>query len=701
VSTTPLFLTPPGGRTPPVIAALSAELGLAARAIDALPAPQSLGDEQPVVLLLDAQLATSLADVEALAGRVAILGIGEAGAATPSDVFPEGALCGFLAADAPERQARLALRAAVRHAGALVAARREAAEAARRMEETAELSRIGVALSTERDLPTLLTMILEQARRLSNADAGSLYLVEKEERGGGLGFGEGERGKERGTATVAKHDAAKGNADKGIASNGNANVLRFKLSQNFTLPDLPFAEYTVPLNASSISGAAAVTGETINFDDAYALGPGDRFQFNRSFDERFGYRTKSMLTIPMRTHRDEIVGVLQLINRKRDAAARLTTPAIVEEQVLPFDAHAVSLVSALASQAAVAIENGRLYEDIERLFEGFVMASVTAIESRDPTTSGHSSRVAVYTTGLATAIDRVDSGPYGRVRFSREELRELRYASLLHDFGKVGVREQVLVKQKKLYPSDLSIIRHRFNYLLQRTDLQYERERAQYLWEHGRTNYEDALLRLDRARAAARDELQRYLDAIVRANEPTILPEGTFEELAEINERLYVDFDGTEKPLLSDDELRYLMINRGNLDERERREIESHVTHTYRFLEQIPWTRELKGIPLIAWGHHEKLDGSGYPRGVRADVIPVQTRMMTISDIYDALTATDRPYKRAVPAERALDILHDEAKHGHIDTALLSAFVEARVFEAVPPSEGRRSVTGRRLTPTG
>jgi len=636
---------------------------LALRAIESPPLAASLGDEQPVVILLDAALAASTPDLDAWSTRAALLGVGDEGTHGPSDALPEGVLCGYMATDAPDRQARLALRAAVRHAGALVAARREAADASRRTAEIAELTRIGVALSTERDLPTLLTMILEQARRLSSADAGSLYLVEKGE--------------------------------------GNAGVLRFKLSQNFSLPDLPFSEYTVPLNASSIAGAAAVTGETINFDDAYALGPGDQFQFNRSFDERFGYRTKSMLTIPMRTHRDETVGVLQLINRKHDATARLATPADVEREVLSFDAHAVSLVSALASQAAVAIENGRLYEDIERLFEGFVMASVTAIESRDPTTSGHSSRVAVYTTGLARAIDRVDSGPYRHLRFSREELRELRYASLLHDFGKVGVREQVLVKQKKLYPSDLSIIRHRFQFLLQRAELQYERERAQYLWEHGRTMYEEALQKLERSRTAAREELQRYLDAIVRANEPTILPEGTFEELTEINERIYVDFDGTEKPLLSDDELRYLMINRGNLDERERREIESHVTHTYRFLDQIPWTRELKGIPGIAWGHHEKLDGSGYPRGIVADAIPVQTRMMTISDIYDALTATDRPYKRAVPAERALDILRDEAKHGHLDTALLGAFVEAKIFETVPPAAGRKSTSGRRFTPTG
>ncbi|MBI2407120.1 MAG: GAF domain-containing protein [Gemmatimonadetes bacterium] len=663
--TTPLLLVA-AGRTFAAFPTLGAEPGFAVRRIASLVACGELPDNQPVVALLDATLAADAASVAALADRVAFVGIGAAGAVEPDASLPAAALCAFVADDAPPALARTALHGAVRHAAALVATRRVAADAAARASQIAELTRIGVALSTERDLPTLLTMILEQARRLSSADAGSLYLVERTE--------------------------------AGAAGGPVGAVLRFKLSQNFTLPDLPFSEFTMPLNASSVAGAAAVTGEPIVFDDAYALGPGDRFQFNRSFDQKFGYRTKSMVTIPMRTHRDETVGVLQLINRKRTPTTRLTTPDDVEREVLPFDAHAVALVRALASQAAVAIENGRLYEDIERLFEGFVMASVTAIESRDPTTSGHSSRVAVYTTGLAAAIDRVDGGPYGAVRFSREEMRELRYASLLHDFGKVGVREQVLVKQKKLYPSDLAIIRHRFQFLLQRADLQYERERAQYLWEHGRTNYDEALRTLEAARGEARDQLQRFLDAIQRANEPTILPEGTFEELSEINERVYVDFDGTEKPLLSDDELRYLMINRGNLDERERREIESHVTHTYRFLDQIPWTRELKGIPLIAWGHHEKLDGTGYPRGVRANDIPVQTRMMTISDIYDALTATDRPYKRAVPAERALDILHDEATHGHVDQTLLAAFVEARVFEAVP-SEGRRSGANRRITP--
>jgi HD-GYP domain-containing protein (c-di-GMP phosphodiesterase class II) len=362
-------------------------------------------------------------------------------------------------------------------------------------------------------------------------------------------------------------------------------------------------------------------------------------------------------------------------------AFAIDTPRI-EREVSTYDQRSVELVSALASQAAVAIENSRLYEDIERLFEGFVTAAVMAIESRDPATSGHSSRVATMSVGLAEAVDRGGDGPYRGVRFTREQLRELRYAGLLHDFGKVGVREQVLVKEKKLYPEDLEIIRHRFAYLLQAADLEFEHRRAELLARDG-SRCGAAIEQLENARQASRTDLRRYLDIIVAANEPTVLPETTSDELRDIHRQTYVDFDGTTRPLLSDHELQFLMIRQGNLDDRERREIESHVTHTYRFLEQIPWTRELKGVPLIAYGHHERLNGRGYPRAVGADEIPVQTRMMTIVDVFDALTATDRPYKRAVPWANALDILQMEANSGMLDTYLLKTFIDARVFEAL------------------
>jgi HD-GYP domain-containing protein (c-di-GMP phosphodiesterase class II) len=477
---------------------------------------------------------------------------------------------------------------------------------------------------------------------------------------------------------------------------GNPSTLRFKLSMNITLPELPFTEYTIPISNTSLAGYVAATGDPLMIADVYLLPEHVTYRQNRSFDEKFGYRTKSMLVLPMRTHRDETIGVLQLINRKRDGLVPLTSTAIVEQQVVPFDQRAADLVAALAAQAAVAIENSRLYEDIERLFEGFVTAAVTAIEARDPTTSGHSFRVATLTTNLAEAVDSVGEGPYRETKFSREQLRELRYAGLLHDFGKVGVREQVLVKQKKLYGHDLTILRHRFQNLLQQSDLEFERERAEHLLANGERDYGQVVQHLEMLRRERRDQLTAWLDAIVRANEPTILPEGSFEELEEIGRQTYTDFDGIERPLLTEEELRFLMINKGNLDPRERREIESHVTHTYRFLQQIPWTRELSGIPTIAFGHHEKLNGTGYPRGVNELEIPVQTRMMTIADIYDALTATDRPYKRAVTAERAIDILHAEAKGGHIDPHLLSTFVQAQVFTKVAPSEGTR----RRTTTT-
>jgi hypothetical protein len=291
--------------------------------------------------------------------------------------------------------------------------------------------------------------------------------------------------------------------------------------------------------------------------------------------------------------------------------------------------------------------------------------------------------VATLTVGLAEAVDRGGEGPYRDVTFTREQLRELRYAGLLHDFGKVGVREQVLVKQKKLYPEDLQTIRSRFEFLLQATDLTFERARIDVLLSGGREAHDAAIEQLQATRNAARERLLRFRNAIVVANEPTILVEDNFGELAEISRQTYVDFDGVERPLLAEHELQYLMIPKGTLDDRERLEIESHVTHTYRFLEQIPWTRELRGVPEIAYLHHEKLNGTGYPRAIMGASIPVQTRMMTIADIFDALTASDRPYKRALPWQRAVDILQREANEGMLDKHLLASFISARVFASV------------------
>ena len=620
------------------------------RRIPALPTARALDLERPTVIMLDRALIGSAGDagvrLEELASLVALVGVGEPGEVEPPEGMPLELLSGYLPGDAPVPTVFATLHGAFRHAAALLATRRARSDAEERARELAELTAIGAAMGTERDLNTLLDLILTQARRVTTSDAGSLYLVERDE-------------------------------------SGVPRQLRFAMAQNFSLPAIPFSSFTVPIDHSSLAGYVAATGEPLVIGDVYLLPDDVSYRQNRSFDDAFGYRTRSMLVLPMRSHRDEIVGVLQLINRKRAAEIRLLSDDIVAREVLDFDERCVTRATALASQAAVAIENGRLYEDIERLFEGFVTAAVTAIESRDPTTSGHSGRVATLTVKLAEVVDRVNDGPYRHVNFNRQQLRELRYAGLLHDFGKVSVREQVLVKEKKLYPHDLELIRHRFAYLVQRADLEYERERAEHLLSRGGDGYGELVATLDEERRRRHRELRCFLEQIALANEPTVLPEGSFDALHRIRERTYVDFEGQVRPLLEDHELQFLMIRQGNLDDEERREIESHVTHTYRFLEQIPWTRELRAIPQIAYGHHEKLNGRGYPNALDGSAIPVQTRMMTISDIYDALTATDRPYKRAVSCDNALDILRMEARDGMLDHDLLDAFIGARVFDSV------------------
>jgi response regulator RpfG family c-di-GMP phosphodiesterase len=315
------------------------------------------------------------------------------------------------------------------------------------------------------------------------------------------------------------------------------------------------------------------------------------------------------------------------------------------------------------------------------LFEGFVRASVVAIEARDPATSGHSFRVANLTVALAEAADRVASGPLAQVKFSSEDLRTIRYAALLLDFGKVGVREEILVKAKKLHPSQLDRVRERFRLARRTLEWSAAQARLDFVLANGPEAYRGRLPIFDVELQASVARLEDQLAEVERANEPTVLADGSFERLREIAKVTFSDVDGAPRPMLRDEEVRWLSLRKGSLSERERQQIEAHVVHTYRFLRQIPWTSEIRRIPAIALGHHEKLNGSGYPYKLSAPDIPVQTRMMTISDIFDALSAADRPYKKAVPVERALDILSGEVKDGALDADLFDLFIEARVYD--------------------
>jgi len=639
-----LLLHPPGWHPDAVAPALETSQ-VEARAVRQAK-DLAVRDDRPTVFLLDAE-SRSAFPVDVMRSFVdaggAIVALGRNGETDVPEGLPTEFLSGFLTQPTSPRRLLVAIRAGFREAAARAETARARGEAAQRSREIGELTRIGVALGTERDIRTLLDLILTQSRRITQSDAGSLYLVETNE--------DGDR------------------------------RLRFRLAQTYSKPEAPFVEHTIPVDRGSLAGYCAVTGDPLVIDDAYFLPPDVEYTINRSFDERYGYRSKSMLVIPMKDHKDEIIGVLQLINRKRNFDAILVTPADVQQQVIPYSKRTVELVTALAGQAAVAIENSRLYENIEKLFEGFVLAAVHAIEQRDPTTYGHSGRVAGMTVGLAEVVDRAADGPYRDITFSREQLKEIRYAALLHDFGKVGVREQVLIKAKKLYPSDLGLVRHRHAFIRRTAEREFWRKRAEYLEANGKKGYEGFVNELDASHKQELAELDRFLEVVLQANEPSILPDGSFDELEAWSKRNYLAFDGATEPFLSPDEMRYLTIRKGSLDDAERHEIESHVTHTYQFLQRIPWTRELQQIPLIAYTHHEKMDGRGYPRRVNADAIPIQARMMTISDIYDALTAQDRPYKRAVSIDRALDILTTEVKEGQLDADLYKLFIDARVFQ--------------------
>ncbi|MEP6861117.1 MAG: HD domain-containing phosphohydrolase, partial [Deltaproteobacteria bacterium] len=293
----------------------------------------------------------------------------------------------------------------------------------------------------------------------------------------------------------------------------------------------------------------------------------------------------------------------------------------------------------------------------------------------------HSERVAELTVGLAKAVNRIETGSFRELRFSQDSLKQIEYAALLHDFGKVGVREHVLVKAKKLYEHERDLIVQRFQLIKRGHKIAGLEQKLKYYQEASADQIKAQLQSIDSDVGAKIMELDDVIKFILQANEPTVLEQGGFERIAEIAGMRYIDEHGADLPLLSHDEAACLQIKRGSLTEKERLEINSHVVHTYNFLREIPWSRTLRDVPEIAGAHHEKLDGSGYPKGIKSDDIPVEAKMMAISDIYDALTASDRPYKKAMPAERALDILSGDVKRGQLDRELFEIFVGAGVFK--------------------
>ena len=494
---------------------------------------------------------------------------------------------------------------------------------------------IGQALAAIKDTDALLEHILTQARDIIGAEGASIYTLD---------------------------------ADDHVV---------FRAWQNTVSGNKVFFS-RAPVSPFSLANYVVRNNVTLNVDDVYTIPEDAPYRFEDTWDRKSGYRTRSVLTVSMSDKKGHTLGALQLINCLEVQNG--------VDQVIAFDDEKVAIVQSLAGQAGIALENQQLYLEIENLLEGMIVASITAIESRDPTTAGHSARVADFCLQLAQAVSEATTPAFAAYQFNDQKLKELRYAALLHDFGKVGVREHVLVKAEKLYPRQYEVIQLRFALAKEA----YVRKAYRSLLDTAvAKEWDTATLKTNQMRieneiVAELARLDAYFDVVNTAKQATVLTESVSATLHELMTYPVQLLSGEALTLIDTYAFDSLSVTKGSLREDERREIESHVTHTYKFLKQIPWGRELKNVAHIAYAHHEKLDGTGYPRGLRADEIPLQSQIMAVCDIFDALSAWDRPYKKAVPEAKALDILRMEARAGKVNADLVDMFCHLRTQLPTP-----------------
>ncbi len=459
------------------------------------------------------------------------------------------------------------------------------------------------SLVSIRDLDEFMETSLKKLRNLLNADAGSIFIYSEDDKS-----------------------------------------LTFKYTQNETI-DIPFKEFSIPLDETSIAGYSGLRRKIVRIDDVRSIS-GFPFGFNVNFDKMSEYLTKSVMAIPLVNAKDELIGVLQLINKK--ISDKIVAITDFQSQIEAFSKDDEAISYSLSGIIAVALDNSLLHKDIEDMWEGFIKASIQAVEARDPATKGHTDRVTKLSLFFAEALHD-DTGQFNDFYLSKDMYRMFKYACLLHDFGKIGVRESVLNKSNKLFPYQIEVIKWRI-------------EAAKYHLPE------------------MKNELDACLKCVLMANEPTITESSVLGELKKCNEIKYEHPIFGEVKVVDESEYESLSVNKGSLTYEERKEIQSHVQHTYDYLTKIPWTRELKDIPRIACMHHEREDGSGYPFGLKSSDIHILAKIMSITDIYDALTAKDRPYKKALPPEKALSILKSETETGGLDKKLVDFFVQNEIY---------------------
>lgn len=504
------------------------------------------------------------------------------------------------------------------------------------VERFEQLNAIGVALSSERDLNRLLEQILLAAKSITRADGGTLYLLTPDK--SHLRF------------AIVRTDSL------GIALGGTTGQA---ITGKFH--DLPLAMVDGRPNNTLIAAYAANTGQTVNLPDAYQA-EGFDFSGTRGFDASTGYRSQSFLTVPMKNHAGDLIGVLQLIN------------ATGPQGVVPFSAADQRLAESLASQAAVAITNQHLLQQLKDLFESFIRLINLAIDEKSPYTGGHCERVPELTMMLAHAVNDVDEGPLADIRLSEKDFYELQIAALLHDCGKITTPVHVVDKATKLETifDRMHLVDSRFDTLRQQAEAKMWREVAQgeQTLAQAQATFERTCEQLLQDRAFLRS---------VNVGGERMRDEDVARVEALAHRYTWTGLDGQPGVLLTDNEVTNLTIRAGTLTAEEREVINHHIVATIRMLEQLPWPPELRNVPEYAGGHHERMDGKGYPKGLKREQMSWQARMMGIADIFEALTAHDRPYKKAMTLSQAIRIMDNFKANGHIDPDLYEVFLSKRV----------------------
>ena len=512
-------------------------------------------------------------------------------------------------------------------------------------EQISNLSQIGLALSKERDMSKLLEMILLEAKRISNSDGGTLYMMTDDKK------------------------------------------LKFEIMMTDSLDfhmggtsgeDIPF--YPVKLyddegepNNSMVAAYVGLTGETVNIEDAYKA-EGFDFSGTKMFDEKTGYHSKSFLTVPLKNHEDEIIGVLQLLNAQTNK----------NKKIIEFTSEIQGKVEALASQAAVAITNKNLIKDLENLFESFIKLIASAIDAKSPYTGGHCERVPEITMMLAEAVHQTSTGPFADFKLSDQEMYELKIAAWLHDCGKVATPEFVVDKSTKLETIYDRIHEVETRFVVLQRDYEIKKLKKELLIERDSSlSSKVKKEKIDSLQKEYRSTMRKIKKELLFVKESNIggefMSDDKKQKIHDIAKYRWKP-NGKMQNFLSDDEIYNLTIPRGTLTPEERQVINDHIVVTINMLDELPYPKHLRNIPEFAGGHHEKLDGTGYPKGLTKNEMSVQARIMAIADIFEALTARDRPYKKGKTLSQAMRILGFMKDDAHIDVDLFDIFVKKKIY---------------------